>query len=236
VNYFVETNFGYADSRGIEISLERRPGRFLADNLSLAGRITYAYTYIKAAALASFTGPKTAFTTTGGDSTKYGGQLPWEDFKAYKTIELNVQGSSSSFSSGYDRPHRVTLSFLLGVPFDINVSALCTFQSGFYYPLTLEDPDGRLRIIGKAPWNTRTDIRLDKGFRFNARRLAAFLEIRNLFNSVNLIGYDRTDTAGQELFERVGDPTGQFGRTSFLDGSNAFDAVREIYAGIDINF
>jgi len=236
VNYFIETNFGYADSRGIEVSLERRPARFLWDKITLSGRVNYAYTYIKAAALASFTGPKTAFTTTGGDSAKFGGQLPWDDFKSYNTIELNVRGGQSSFTGGYDRPHRLTLSFVAGLPFDVTLSSLSTFQSGFYYPLSLEDPDGRLRKIGKASWNSRTDLRLDKGLRFGQRRAAAFLEIRNLFNRVNIIGYDNTDVAGQELFEQTGNPTGQYGRTTFLDGSNAFDIVREIYAGIDFKF
>jgi hypothetical protein len=236
VNYFISTNFGYADSRGIEVSLERRPARFLSDKITLSGRLNYAYTYIKAAALASFTGPKTAFTTTGGDSARFGGQLPWDDFRNYNTIELNVRGGQSSFTGGYDRPHRVTLSLVAGLPFDVTLSSLSTFQSGFYYPLTLEDPDGRLRKIGKAPWNSRTDLRLDKGLRFGQRRAAAFLEIRNLFNRVNIIGYDNSDVAGQELFEQTGNPTGQYGRTTFVDGSNAFDIVREIYAGIDFKF
>jgi hypothetical protein len=229
--YYILTGARYADSRGIELTLSQRPGR-LTDWLNASGRITYTYSYIKEAVYAGgnrfgFTGP--------GDGERLDGQLPFDDLTRYNTYERNVISNNSVLTGGYDRPHRVTVSALFGFPYDFQLSLFGRAMSGFYYPLTLEDP--RSRALGTSPAAYRFDMRFDKLFRFNPVKLRLFVDITNLFDNENIMTYNRTDAAGgQRLWEEDGDPTGPLGRVITPDGSYVYDIPREIRMGLQIEF
>jgi hypothetical protein len=229
--YYIQTGARYADSRGIELTLTQRPGR-LTDWLTASGRLTYTYSYIKEAVYAG--GNQTGFTGPG-DSERLDGQLPFDDLRRYNTYERNVISNNSVLTGGYDRPHRVTISALFGFPYDFHFSIFGRAMSGFYYPLTLEDP--RSRALGVGPSAYRFDMRFDKLFTLAPVKLRLFVDITNVFDNENILTYNRTDAAGgQRIWEEDGDPTGPLGRVITPDGSYVYDIPREIRMGLQIEF
>jgi hypothetical protein len=241
VNYNVTSSFGYADSRGVEVSLQALRQTYF-DFVTLTGRMNYTYSYIKASALAGLTAAqRTSFSTANGDSARLGGALPFDDLRFYNTIELNVLGSSSTLTGGYDRTHRITYTSSLEFPYDIRVTSVGTFQSGFYYPITLTDTRVVGRELGTAPWNKMVDIRLEKGFTIAGARIGVFADIKNLFNWTNIIGYDNVTSGSPIKWENSvkdgnPDPTGTALRPVGADGSLFYDIPREFYFGVKVDF
>lgn len=243
----------YADARGVELTIQAARQRYF-DFLSVSGRLSYAYTYIKAS---SFTGNDGTQPTTFnvGDSVKYNNKFPFGDFVYYNKVQNDVSGSQSTLTGGYDRTHRITYTLAMEFPEDIVLSSLGTFQSGFFYPISATvDPRVSGRTLGTAPWNKMVDARLEKGFRFSNMRVAVFAEVRNLFNWVNIIGYDNT-LSGSTLWESTNgqgttliqpkdangnpmgpNPVGNFARPLGQDGSWFYDIPREFYFGVRLDF
>jgi hypothetical protein len=173
--------------------------------------------------------------------------LPFTDFWSYNKVENYVTGGNNLLQGGYDRNHRITYVLFLEFPYQIMVSSIGTFQSGFYYPLSLTaDPRVAGRAFGQAPWNKQVDIRLEKGFTLSNIKLAVYFDMKNLFNAVNILGYDNTLT-GAALWEYSNagmttlndghpDPTGTYKRAISLNGSPFYDIPREYYFGVRIDF
>jgi hypothetical protein len=233
---------GYADSRGIELTI--RSNRLPVSNfMRLSGVLTYTFSYIRSLR----GGPpalrgqdKRSFSTLAGDSAKYGGGLPFGNASNFTGYEGPVLGGSSSSFAGYDRQNRLSLILFFdflrpisSLPVDFRLSTFTTAQSGFFYPLTLVDP--RARRIGQAPWDVRTDLRFEADFTAGGLQLVPYIEVKNLFNTLNIMGYER-NIAGQLLWETKGIPTGRSGTAVFADGSNAYGIAREVYLGVSFKF
>jgi outer membrane receptor protein involved in Fe transport len=242
----------YADARGVEVSLQAARQKYL-DLATVSGRLSYAYTYIKAS---GWTGndPTQPTLFQAADSAKYGGKLPFTDFVYYNKVQNDVVGGNSTLTGGYDRTHRVTYLASIEFPEDIILSSIGTFQSGFFYPINYPvDFRAAGRQLATAPWNKMVDVKLEKGFRFDNIRFAIFAEVKNFFNWTNIIGYDNT-ASGAGLWEATNgngttltnpyyantpatgpDPTGSYKRTVSLDGSWYYDIPREFYFGIRVD-
>ncbi|MEK7249268.1 MAG: TonB-dependent receptor, partial [Bacteroidota bacterium] len=232
--YNLVTDFGYADSRGIELTLRKNITPVVEDFLSIGGRISYAYSYIKQA---NFTGGNvTSFATSAGDSSANGGQIPFDNFGSYNTIEQNVIGGNTVLQGGYDRPHRVSFNLFLRFPEQITLSSVGTFASGFYYSQTLGDP--RARELGQGPWSKRVDLRLEKALNFaDHMRVALYVDVSNVFNWTNILAYNSSQV-GQAAWEKFGDPTGgptiNRAITPPPDNTLIYDVPREIYFGVNL--
>ncbi len=224
--YSIRTSWGYADARGIEFTLTQRPHR-IASWLNLSGRVTYTYSYIKEARYAG--GNRTSFNPAIDET------LPFDELKRWNTYEQNVIAQNSVLDGAYDRPHRVTVSAILGFPADFQIAVFGRAASGFYYPLTLEDP--RARALGVGPSLNRFDARIDKLFRLGGFGLNVFADIQNIFNNKNIMTYNATEmTGGQRLWEEEGDPTGPGGRVVTSDGSYIYDDPRFVRIGLQFEF
>ncbi|MDE3056758.1 MAG: TonB-dependent receptor [Bacteroidota bacterium] len=232
---------GSADVRGIELTL-RSNSLPVGDVLRLSGDVTYTYSYVRSLAGGTVLRGQNngTFFTTAGDSAKYNGDLPFGNADYYAGYEQYILGANSSSFAGYDRSHRVTfiLNFdfprpFSSVPLDFHLNTFTTYQSGFLYPITAADP--RSRQIGTAPYNMRTDLRLEADFSIAGLRVAPFVEILNVFNRENIIAYDNS-TAGQQMWEQKGIPTGPYGWAVLPDGSSVYDIGRQVYSGVAINF
>ncbi|MEW6510965.1 MAG: TonB-dependent receptor [Bacteroidota bacterium] len=240
-NYYVGFSAGYADSRGVEVTLEGQRQSFFDGILTVSGRATYTYSYIKASAFAGLD-PKmqTSFSTANGDSARLAGGLPIDDINFYNKIQTDVVGGASTLTGGYDRTHRITYQLILGFPEDIVLSSIGTFQSGFFYPkYTTADARTIGREFAEGPWNQQVDLRLEKGFEFEGVRLSVFAEVINAFNWTNIIGYDNLDT--QFLWEKSNaagspNPTGPYVRPVGADGSYFYGFPREFYFGARLTF
>jgi hypothetical protein len=236
--YNISTEFGYADSRGIELTLNKQVAP-VASWLSIGGKLTYAYSYIKQSVGAG--GNQSGFSTAAGDSLKYSGNLPWDDMAYWNTIERNVVGGNSTITGGYDRPQRITYNLVMRFPWEITLSSVGTFQSGFFFPLTLGDP--RARELGQSPWSKKVDFRLEKAFTFSGiGRVAVYVDLINAFSWTNIVAYNSSNV-GQIAWERTGDPTGgpTINRPIGIsaagnDASLVYDVPREVYFGIVFNF
>jgi hypothetical protein len=231
----VVTDWGRADARGIELSL-RRNVTPVTDWLSVGGRLSYTYSYIKASAYVG--GGQTQFATAAGDSGKFAGQIPFDNFTYYNTIERNVTGGNSTLTGGYDRPSRIMYNLFLRFPWEISLTSVGTFQSGFYYVQTLGDP--RARELGTAPWIKRVDLRLEKAFTLEKLgRVALYVDVVNAFNWVSIMSYYTTGTGlGQIDWERDGNPVGgpTVNRPITQDGSLIYDVPRQVYVGVNLSF
>jgi outer membrane receptor protein involved in Fe transport len=238
-NSYISFSAGYADARGVEISLIGQRQTFF-DFLKVMGRVNYAYTYIKESVFAGLDkSMQTSFSTANGDSARLAGNLPFDDYQFYNKIERNVISSNSTLTGGYDRAHRITGQFILEFPEEITFSMVGTFQSGFYFPLTQVDARVAGRELGQGPWNKFVDIRLEKGFSFSGLRASVFLDVTNVFNWTNILAYDNTST-GATLWEQTNqqgtpDPTGTLRRPVGDDGTYFYGFPREYYFGVRID-
>ena len=233
--YQLVTDFGYADSRGIELTI-RKNITPITDFLSFGGRVAYAYSYIKQA---NYTGGNvTQFATAAGDSANNNGQIPFGNFGSYNTIEQNVVGGNNVLQGGYDRPHRLSFNLFFRFPEEITLSSVGTFSSGFYYAQTLADP--RARELGTGPGSKRVDLRLEKAFTFgNNMRVALYVDVLNAFNWPSIFAYNN-GIVGQVEWEKNGDPTGgpTINRpiTPVGDNSLIYDIPREVYFGLNLTY
>jgi hypothetical protein len=181
------------------------------------------------------------------DTLKYGNLLPFDDLWSYNKVEVNVTGGSNNLTGGYDRAHRISYVLFLEFPEQIMLSSVGTFQSGFYYPLSLTaDPRVAGRVFAQAPWNKQVNIRLEKAFEFENIHFVVSFDMKNVFDAVNIIGYDNT-VSGAALWEYSNaglttlndgtpDPTGTYKRAVYYDGSPFYDIPREYYFGVRIDF
>ena len=239
------TTAQYADARGVEFGIQALRQTYF-DILTLYGRLNYSYSYIKAT---GWTGndPLQQTTFSRPDTLRFGNILPFSDFWSYNKVETNVTGGSNLLTGGYDRAHRITYVLFLEFPYQIMLSSVGTFQSGFYYPLTFT-ADARVagRSFGQAPWNKQVDIRLEKGFTVDRIRFAVYFDMKNVLNSVNILGYDNT-SSGAALWEYSNagmtnmndgtpDPTGTYKRAVARDSSPFYDIPREYYFGVRVDF
>ncbi|MDZ7289291.1 MAG: carboxypeptidase-like regulatory domain-containing protein [candidate division KSB1 bacterium] len=230
-SYTYYTSFGYADARGIEVTLEKRPVGWLA------GRLSYAYSYIKASADASSISPNKNSFAASAFPAGVTPTIPFEDRQQWNTYPVNVTGGGNALESGYDREHRISLTFLMNLPFGIDVTGISTAQSGFWYFLSQTSKDPRGREQDRSPWSYRTDLRLAKGFKLGGTRVGRiFFEGRNIFNQENILTWDSYNPASTLLWEQKQDPTGVLNRPTRSDGTPLYDIARELYFGIDFSF
>jgi hypothetical protein len=240
----------YADARGVELGVQALRQTYF-DFVTLYGRLNYAYSYIKAT---GWTGndPLQQTSFSRPDTVKYGNLLPFDDMWSYNKIEANVTGGNplapGGFGTGgYDRAHRITYVLFLEFPYQFTLSSTGTFQSGFYYPLSLTvDPRTAARVFGEGPWNKQVNLHLEKWFAFQNIRLSVYFDMKNVFDWVNIIGYDNS-VSGAALWEYSNagkttlndgtpDPTGTYKRAVGSDGSPFYDIPREYYFGVRIDF
>lgn len=229
--YNVYFNSGYADARGVEVTLNI--GQYsLQDIVRISGRINYAWSVIKAPA----GGPaanKTGFARNTADSVYT--QLPFDDAKNFKMYEINVGGGQSVLGAGFDRTHRLGYALSLQFPYEILLSVVGTYTSGFLF--TNPTVDNRTaRQLETAPSNSSVDIRLEKGFLFAGKRLGVFMDVKNLMNKQNILAYATATGASQLKFYNTGDPTGEYSRAILPEGTSVYDMPRQVYIGAYFEF
>ena len=232
--YGVVTNACYSDVTGFELSLQRGLTP-LGFGISAGGRIAYAYGKVKVGNPVSSN--KSQFSVLGGDSAAYNGRLPFGDISLWDKSNFEVPGGPSTLTAGFDRTQRVTCGLTISFPWEIRLSGTGTFNSGFWYPERLKG--GRVLSYARAPWNRRFDIRLEKSFPVSGSvHVDFFVDVLNLFNWTNILGYYDYYLADQTAWELRGDPTGgsPINRPVTFEGTMLYDIPREAYFGARIGF
>ena len=221
------TTAGYADVRGIEMVLRRRPLR-LRQNLSLGLTATYTYSSVE---VSNFAGAnRTSFqdATNGAVTT-----VPFDNADEFKNFPQNVRGGASTLTGGYDRTHRFTLRSVATLPFRINLGLTGNLESGFLYPRVIgADPRDRELLTG--PTNYRIDARLEKRFAFTPRfGLDLYLDVTNLTDRENIVAYENFTPNGPAIFQETGSPGD---RLILKDGTSLYGPARTVYFGTRLRF
>ncbi len=227
--YTFNTTGGYADSRGLEVGLERR------SRTGVTVRANYAFSYIKASANGNSATPfpnQTSFTYKAeSDSASLVTALNTKE--QFNTYEQNVNGGGNPLVSGYDRTHRIGLSLQATLPEEVGLSVISTAESGFNYRVTATTEDPRARESDTAPWNLRTDVRFSRVF---AMGIGAFLEVRNLLGRDNILTYDNRNIASKAIWEEDENPEGDLKRGFTQEGLPIYDIPRMVNVGLSVDF
>jgi hypothetical protein len=238
-NYEAHFSSGYANARGVELQLESLPVN-LFDVIKLSGRVSYTYSYLKEPL---FNGVdvrqdmQKTFSTSGSDSARFNGTLPFDDFKYYTKIERHLIGGANLLVNGYDREHRISYTFFARFPYDISLTSIGTFQSGFFWAKRLIDSRVTGRQYTTSDWNSNIDLRIEKSFTlFEKYRVAFYADIKNILNKKNIVAYDNSIETGADRWEKEGNPEGTANRPISLAGSLFYDIPREFYFGVNIDF
>jgi hypothetical protein len=228
--YYVYFNTGYADARGIEVTLNVGQYSF-ADIVKVMGRVNYAWSVVKSPGYGGVN--KTAFAKNTADSVFT--QLPFNDAKNWKSYEVNVGGGQSVLGAGFDRTHRIGYALSFQFPYEILFNVVGTYATGFLY--TNPTVDNRTaRQLETAPSNSMVDVRLEKAFVLAGKRLGVFMDVKNLLNKQNILAYATATGTSQLKFYNTGDPTGDYNRAILPEGTSVYDLPRQVYVGAYFEF
>jgi hypothetical protein len=222
-NVFV-TSFGYAESRGVELVLRRRPLR-LTDDIRLG--MTASYTFASVQQSYNIGANQTEFRFGGEDTAP-----PFENVRQFKHFVQNVRGGST-LASGYDRTHRGVLRAVSFLPYNFSVGMTASFESGFLYPRPVGG-DSRDRELLTGPANHQIDLRLENRISVGQRfGVDLFVDVRNLTNAMNVMAYESYTVDGAARFQRTGIP-GEI--LVAPDGTTLYGPARNIYFGTRVRF
>jgi hypothetical protein len=171
--YDVYKNLDYANVKGVEFTLSKRPRRFLAFNIS------YVLQFAQ--------GTNSDYT----DQYEFHSRFPTDP----------VTGLSNVFPQSinpldFDRRHSMVVQADWRFPDDFNVVALRNFgvnvitEANSGLPYTKRDYRGnRIGTTNqyRKPWTYNTDLTFDKSFTLMGRELNFFVQVFNLFDQINVM-------------------------------------------------
>ncbi len=173
-DYFTFVNEDYANSKGIEISVEKRFSNYFS------ARINYTFSRAEGNSQSEFT-----------HYNEYINASVLQEVPPKKTITL-----------AWDQPH--TLNFVIDIrnPGNWGLNFFGRFGSGLPYSPT--DARGRLvaeRNSARLPWSGSVDVRFNKDFRIAGLEERLFVDITNIFDKRNV--FNVFSTTGSPTFDLV---------------------------------
>lgn len=229
------TDFGYADSRGLELVLRRSPTQ-LAEWIRLGVTASYTYASVEGSRGAgrdqsTFVAAATDDPTTSVDDTK---DLPFNNTADFKHFAQDITGSRV-LDSGFDRRHRGVLRLSAVFPYEISLGVNGTIESGLLYPRAIVVNE-RDRSLLTGPTNSQLDLRLEKAFDFDQRfGLDVFVDVTNVFNHDNVVAYDNDPQSGADvIFEKTGVPGKRL--VESLAGQALYGPARNVFFGTRVRF
>ena len=222
------TSAGYADVRGIELTLRRNPLE-LAKDFRLGLTASYTFSSVEQSNFAGANTTSFTDTTAAGTTTT----LPFGNAEDFRNFPQQVRGGASVLTGGYDRTHRFVLRSVASLPYDFSVGLTGNLESGFLYPKVI-GADDRDRELLTGPTNYQIDLRLEKRFTFMGRYgVDAYMDVTNLTNHQNIVAYENFTADGPRVFEETGEP-GQ--RLILKDGTSLYGPARNVYFGLRARF
>jgi len=220
--YTYYTNWGYRDSRGLEISLWKRPTpeRYFGI-VGLSGNLSVSYAYDKTSASGSSINQDAAFT----NSLSYN--------NATKDYDWDVVYIWPTYSRGYN-DWKGKLTLLWDFPFDVKLSTLATYKSAWRYQKRLAVTNLRYEDMLDGQDFFQLDLRLMKYTNLLGVRAGLFVEVLNVMNRENILTFDNYNDSN--LYESEGNAWGVLNRPVDQYGSPLAGIAREIYAGFEISF
>jgi outer membrane receptor protein involved in Fe transport len=154
--FYLYTNGDYGHSRGIEVTLHKRPG--VGDPFS--GTLSYTFQLAK-----------------GRYSSAYA---------SYHADWAGEHAPSEEHYLDWDQRHTVNFNMGIRLPYRIRANMLTKLGSGLPYTPPSKDPFVVLHNSKRMPYTTSTDLKLDKLVSVGPISGTLFLEIMNIFDKKNL--------------------------------------------------
>ncbi len=223
------TSAGYADSRGIELVIRRRP-LDLANGVRLGLTGSYTFSTIEASGFASNT---TSFRDTAAGTESSQTQLPFVNVQAFRNFPLQVQGGNSTLTAGYGRTHRFVLRSIASLPYEVSVGLTGSLESGFLYPKAV-GADARDRALLTGPTNYQIDLRLEKRVTLSGSLgFDVYMDATNITNKQNIVAYESFTPDGPAVFQETGSPGN---RLILQDGTSIYGPPRNVFFGLRARF
>lgn len=224
--YTYRTNAGYADARGIELVLRRRPLE-IAAGTTLGLSASYTYSTVERAQITGDNLTDFTYDEETGET-----QLPFDDAEHFENFPQNVSGGSA-ITGGYDRRHRFIVRGIASFPYDFSAGLVGTLESGILYPRAVgADPRDRELLTG--PTNYQIDLRLEKKVNFGSQfGIDLYLDVTNLTNRENVVAYESDTPSGPVVFQETGVPGS---RLVLDDGSVIYGTPRMVFFGSRFRF
>ncbi len=220
--YTYYTNWGYRDSRGLELNLWKRPtpDRYF-DVIGLSGNLSLSYAYDKGSASGAGINQDAAFT----NSLSYN--------NATKDYDWDVVYIWPTYSRGFN-DWKAKLSLLWDFPFDVKLSTIATYKSPWRYSKKLGVTNLRYEDMLNGEHFLQLDLRLMKYMTVAGIRGGLFFEVLNVLDRENILTFDNYNDSN--LYESQGNPWGVLNRPVDQYGSPLAGIARELYAGFEISF
>jgi outer membrane cobalamin receptor len=239
--YDVYKNLDYSNIKGMEVTLSKRPRRFLAFNLS----------YVLQFAEGTNSDYTDQYEFHSRDATDPQTGLPRLFPQSINPLD-------------FDRRHSVVVQADWRFPNDFEVVALRDFgvnvisEASSGLPYTKRDYRGnRIGTTNeyRKPWTYNTDLTVDKSFSLWGTEMNVFVQVFNLFDRINVINvYPATGSPSDDglVWESVTDPgeddsheywnwikvkdTDGNGRISVEEQLVAYQAAYKLYANDPMNY
>jgi len=159
-SYFRYDNYDYANSKGLEITLEKRFSNHFG------GRVNYTFSRAE--------GNASGVTSHYND---------WYSFSVYKTYP-----PKKTVTMDWDQTHTVNFVLNFADPGKWGINLTGNHGSGLpYTPLNsrgirLDEPNS-----ARMPWTMTVDLRATKYFKFVGLDMALYADVRNIFNKRNVL-------------------------------------------------
>jgi hypothetical protein len=220
--YTYTTNWGYRDSRGVEINLWKRPAveRWFGI-FGLSGNLSLSWSYDKTSVDASHINQEADFTTT---------LTPDNVSAAY---DWSIGSFWPTYSRGYNDV-KAKMALVWDFLFEFKMGTVATYRSPWRFPrqLNIINPRYEEMLDGEAFF--RIDLRLIKYFPVRELHGGLFLEVLNVLNRENILTFDNFNN--NNYYEAGLGPYGVFNRPTDQYGSPLADIAREIYLGFELSF
>lgn len=222
-----ETSGGYADIRGLELQMRRRPLQ-ISQNFTFGMTASYTFSTVETTRFAS-----NQDRFNADDAQIEDNQLPFDNVNDFRHFPQGVRGGSSVISNGFNRRHRALLRAVSTLPFEVNLGLDARLESGFLFPKVV-DADPRDRELLAAPSNFRLDFRLGREFLLPGDvGISLFLDVTNLTNRNNIVAYNNRAPDGTQRLQEEQNP-GE--RLILVDGSPIYGPARNVYLGTKLRF
>lgn len=222
-----QTSAGYADIRGLELQVQRRPLQ-ITPGVTMGMTASYTYSTVETN---RNTSNQNRFNAD--DPAVEDNQLPFDNVNDFRHFPQEVEGGASIINAGYNRRHRALLRGVSSLPYGFSVGLDARYESGFLFEKVV-DADPRDRELLEAPYNFRLDLRLEKEFSFSDRfGVNLFLDVKNLTDRNNMIAYN---TRAPDATQRLQTEENPGERLILVDGSPIYGVARNFYFGTRVRF
>ena len=219
--YTYYSNWGYRDSRGLELNFWKRPtAEKYFGVFGLSGNLSISYAYDKASSNAANINQDPEFT----NSISYKDNAPYN---------WDVVDFWPTYARGYNN-WKAKLSMLWDFPFDVKMSTLATYRSPWRYKQQTNVINQRYEKMLDGEYFFQLDMRLTKYMTIAGIRGGLFLEILNVFDRENVLTFD--NYGNSNLYETEGNPYGILNRPVDQYGSPLTGIAREMYVGFEVSF